>query len=344
MTADTTDASYWLNWRFLICAIWILSTMVVASVLIWKYEGFKKSRTGRRAVDQRETVGTLYEDEAWKTCLKGIHPAWLLAYRIIAFVVMLGLIVANVALDGAGIFYFYTQWTFVLVTLYFGYGSLVSLRGIYKHRNRIGEDEERGAYVAPTLGENGNTSNGSKSLTHEEYHGRKGAGACEYIFQIIYQMCGGAVAITDCIFWLVLYPFLTSKDYKTEFCNRFPLFRIAYFVLWTGVFVALSISRPVVLVCSLMVCFSNLDKQYCRNWTACTLRLIIVVNLQWIFHACKSMWWPYPFLDLSSSYAPLWYLGVGLMHLPCYGVFALIIRIKNLLLSRAFPESYQNER
>ncbi|XP_050120017.1 uncharacterized protein LOC126597281 isoform X2 [Malus sylvestris] len=324
MTADTTDPSYWLNWRFLICAIWILSTMVVASVLIWKYEGFKKSRTGRRAVDQRETVGTLYEDEAWKTCLKEIHPAWLLAYRIIAFVVMLGLIVANVALDGAGIFYFYTQWTFVLVTFYFGYGSSVSLRGIYKHLNRIGEDEGRGAYVAPTLRENSNTSNGSKSLTHEEYHGRKGAGACEYIFQIIYQMCGGAVAITDCIFWLVLYPFLTSKAYKLNFMMvimhsvnapfllgeaflnnmRFPLFRIAYFVLWTGVFVI----------------------------------------FQWIFHACKSMWWPYPFLDLSSSYAPLWYLGVGLMHLPCYGVFALIIRIKNLLLSRAFPESYQNER
>ncbi|CAN6548932.1 unnamed protein product [Malus baccata var. baccata] len=319
MTADTTDPSYWLNWRFLVCAIWILSTIVAASILIWKYEGFKKSTTGRRTKDEQEAVGALYEGEVWKTCLKGIHPAWLLAYRVIAFFVMLGLIVANVALDGGGIFYYYTQWTFALVTFYFGFGSSVSLCGIYKHRNRIGEDEERGAYVAPTLGESGNTFSGSKRLTHEEYPGREGAGACEYIFQIIYQMCGGAAVLTDCVYWLILsksdtldFMLVSMHSVNAVFLlgeavlnnMRFPLFRIAYFVLWTGAFVI----------------------------------------FQWIFHAFKSMAWPYSFLDLSSSYAPLWYIGIGLMHLPCYGFFAFIIRMKNLLLSRAFPESYQSER
>lgn len=36
------------------------------------------------------------------------------------------------------------------------------------------------------------------------------------------------------------------------------------------------------------------------------------------------------------------YLGVGLMHIPCYGIFALILRLKRLLLSRSFPDSYQS--
>ncbi|XP_028787139.1 uncharacterized protein LOC114743112 [Neltuma alba] len=329
MTADTTNPSYWLNWRFFLCALWIFISMSLAALLIWRHEGFNKSRLERRE-NQRDEVGLLYEDEAWQTCVKGIHPAWLLAFRIIAFLVLLALIIANVAADGGGIFYFYTQWTFTLVTIYFGVGSGLSIFGCFIYPNKFVDDAvnhsyldtELGIYVAPRLGGGEDMSNLPKSShSHQEPYAPRTAGLWGYIFQILFQTCAGAVVLTDFVFWFIIYPFLTSKDYSLNFLIvclhsinalfllgdtslnrlRFPMFRFAYFVLWTTIFVV----------------------------------------FQWIIHACVSIWWPYPFLDLSSSYAPLWYLAVGLLHIPCYGAFYLIIRLKLSWLSRAFPDSCQ---
>ncbi|KAI8528231.1 hypothetical protein RHMOL_Rhmol12G0134600 [Rhododendron molle] len=182
-------------------------------------------------------------------------------------------------------------------------------------------DAKRGTSVAPALEENAKLQHISKNMnSHEETRVRKTAGTWGYALQILYQVCAGAVTLTDCVFWFVLYPFLTSADYRLSFMDvsmhsinavfllgdvflnglRFPFFRIAYFILLTGIFVI----------------------------------------FHWIIHACVSMWWPYPFLDLSLPHAPIWYLGVGLLHLPCYSVFALIVRMKHLCLSRLFPDAY----
>uniref|UniRef100_A0A5B7AIX8 Transmembrane protein n=1 Tax=Davidia involucrata TaxID=16924 RepID=A0A5B7AIX8_DAVIN len=108
MTADTTTSSYWLNWMVLLCAVWVFLSMVFASILIFKYEVSRNSRQGSRE-DQKEPAGVLYDDEVWKRSLKGIHPAWLLAFCLVAFFVILVLMILNVSVDGGIIFYFYTQ-------------------------------------------------------------------------------------------------------------------------------------------------------------------------------------------------------------------------------------------
>ncbi|KAL8550512.1 hypothetical protein ACS0TY_009075 [Phlomoides rotata] len=222
MTADTTAPSYWLNWRFLLCAIWISVAMISAALIIWRYEGHKNSRN-RVNGDQREAAGQgrLYKDESWATCLKSIHPVWLLVYRVVAFCSLLALILADTIIHSVGIFYFYTQWTFTLVTIYFGIGFLLSIHGCLVNRCKadserdhcVGStDAERGSFVAPAVGENGN-GNDRYDLN------RDAASVWEYAFQIIFQTSAGAVVLTDSVFWLVIYPFLTDKDYKLSFVS-----------------------------------------------------------------------------------------------------------------------------
>ncbi|XP_024970977.1 uncharacterized protein LOC112509973 isoform X1 [Cynara cardunculus var. scolymus] len=321
MGPDTTTSSYWLNWRLFLCCVWILTSMAMASYLITKYEGPNNRKSRIREDDDEEEDdygGVLYDDEVWKPCLKGIHPAWLMTYRIFAFFVLLILIILNAIVDGGTIFYYYTQWTFTLITIYFGIGSLLSIYGCYQYHNKVGGDrseefDEEQAAIA-------NLPNAAKSIGRKDQnHPRQVAGLWGYAFQIIFQMQAGAVVLTDCVFWLIIVPFLAMKDYNLNFfiinmhsinavlllgdtalnSLRFPWFRIAYFILWTCVFVV----------------------------------------FQWVVHACIALWWPYPFLDLSSSFSPIWYLSVALLHVPCYGIFVLVIKLKHFLLSKWFPDS-----
>ncbi|KAK1408692.1 hypothetical protein QVD17_40682 [Tagetes erecta] len=252
-----------------------------------------------------DLIGILYEDETWMTSFISLHPAWLLVYRLIAFGVTLALLIAALIVYGANTLFFYTQWTFALVTFYFGLASSHSIYGCYKYWKQAGDDNINEAILDQEQGVPVSLHN------HGSTHG-KTAGVWGYFFQIVFQICSGAVGLTDSVFWFIIYPFLTPAAYNLHFLDvclhsinailllvdivlnrlRFPFFRLAYFGLWTCIF----------------------------------------VMFQWIVHACVSMWWPYSFLDLSSPYAPIWYLGVGLIHLPAYAIFALIVKGKQLLL------------
>ncbi|KZV52151.1 hypothetical protein F511_07106 [Dorcoceras hygrometricum] len=296
MTTDTTTSAYWLNWRFTLCSIWVLMSIVFASILISKSEGRRKTEETSAHNQPKDSPGVLYEDEVWRPCLTSIHPGWLLGFRVLAFLVLLLMLILNVAVDGGDIFYFYTQWTFTLITIYFGLGSLLSIHGCYRYRNEIHRgdrfDTEHGSYRTSTNGHNSNVLNVAKGMEHNEEHvHRRIAGFWGYLFQIIFQMNAGAVILTDIVFWFIIVPFLTIKDYNLNFliinmhsinavfligdtalnCLRFPWFRIGYFFLWTATFVI----------------------------------------FQWIVHACISIWWPYPFLDLSSPFSPLWYVALA---------------------------------
>ncbi|GER48752.1 sterol 4-alpha-methyl-oxidase 2-2, partial [Striga asiatica] len=301
MTADSTAPSYWLNWKFLVCATWVLIATVFSALLIWRHEGSRKQSSGE---SQHEAAGCLYEDEVWSTCSKSVHPIWLLAYRIIAFCALLALLLVDIVTLGA------IQWTFTLVTIYFGVGSFLSIRGClhYYREGKVKMDcqtcteSKNGSYVPPSLVESAVGPSQSEGSSHcGEPNIRTFASSLGYALQIIFQMCAGSVVLTDSVFWVVLYPYIAARrlnflivskhslnavfllgdailnhlSLKTlfrllldlefeinginKFLQRFPFFRIAYFVLWTCIYVifqwivALSFSGLVFSICSIVV-------------------------------------------------------------------------------------------
>ncbi|KAF0920371.1 hypothetical protein E2562_034833 [Oryza meyeriana var. granulata] len=328
MAVDTTAPEHWLNWRFTLCAVWVYSCMVLACFLIWKYEGPRSpDANGDGGGDSEEArppqaaSGVVYLEDCWKPCLEQIHPGWLLVFRVVSFFILASLLAVDVVVDGWSVFLYYTQWTFLLVTLYFGLGSVLSIYGCYQYSYKIVGDRagaDHGTYIIAPAGESAYDHSIKNPCTM--HGGREIAGFWGYLFQIMFQTNAGAVMITDLVFWFILYPFLAHNQYDMNFLLigthsinvvfmigdtalnslHFPWFRIAYFLLWTGAF----------------------------------------VNVQWLIHANVSIWWPYPFLDLAFPRAPVWYLVVAVLHFPCYALFALVMRLKQSLLERWFPHSY----
>ncbi|MCL7027742.1 hypothetical protein MKW94_008956, partial [Papaver nudicaule] len=272
-----------LNLQHAICAAKIINVanQNVAKSPISHSDSSRPAQVAQSVETQNGDSGALYEDEGWRPCLKDLHPAWLMAFRIIGFVVLLALLITKYQCCCQW------RWTFALVIIYFGLGSVISVNGCYGYRNKVGADHvESDPEQVNAENVNGSIINAMNStVVHEQNSDRKHAGVLVYAFQIIFQMSAGAVMVTDFVFWFVMVPFLAVKHYELNFflvsmhsvnaiflladaalnSLRFSWFSVAYFVLWTAIYVI----------------------------------------FQWVIHACVSLWWPYPFPDLSSSYAPL---------------------------------------
>ncbi|KAJ1691552.1 hypothetical protein LUZ63_015707 [Rhynchospora breviuscula] len=305
----------------------------------------------------------------WAPCFRGVPPVVLPVYRGLVAVLMSCVLYGMLVHRGLIGFYFYTQsaltthhsplsiphlhscihisfsyiyllssltlfslffnfvmsrWTFLLVILYFLIGAFISAHGCWVYsRQTTDQDVEQGNGFL-TIYTDDNLDNQTPLLTLTTNSGGKledqTAGTWGYCMQIIYQTCGGAVMLTDVTFWCLLVPFMSSAHFSVNlimgcmhslnllfllvdtFLNSmpFPWFGMTYFILWS-----------------------------------CTY-----VIFQWILHACGFSWWPYPFLELATPWAPLWYFCMALVHVPCYGIYWLIVKAKKTYFPKLFPHSY----
>ncbi|KAL3604370.1 hypothetical protein D5086_005229 [Populus alba] len=168
----------------------------------------------------RNHVGS---SQLWTSCWKGVHPGWLLATRFISFLVMSGLLWRDIVDWDATIFMYYTEWTFMLIMIYFALGTVMSAYGCWVSLKQpaVSEHGENSVFLKRDVEEDGTAT----STTYKEKKSggtiklrshcaeeaiRERAGFWGYLMQIIYQTCAGAVILTDIVFWCIIVPFLSN--------------------------------------------------------------------------------------------------------------------------------------
>lgn len=262
--------------------------------------------------------------DLWAPCWSGVHPVWLFLYRGSVFVFMTIWFLRLVVASGISDLFFYTQWTFALVTIYFAIATCISGRGCwinFKEGSR--RTEEADEFLDSDLETNRTKiDDGIVMGAYDKTTGKeRRAGIWGYVMLIVYQTSAGAAVLTDLTFWGLLVPFFyydsfTLKDVTDGMhslnllfllvdtsLNRmnFPWYGIIYFAFWSGAY----------------------------------------ITFQWVSHACGVSWWPYPFLKLDTPWAPLWYLALALVHVPCFLIYWIIVKAKDKYLPRFFPYAYE---
>ncbi|XP_058197416.1 uncharacterized protein LOC131313233 isoform X2 [Rhododendron vialii] len=303
--SSSTDSSigleYWVQWQVLVCALILILPSVVA-VRILKRELHRHP----------PLITSTSSSDLWLPCWTNLHPLWLLFFRAFAFASMSFILCRVViVLGGPFAFYFYTQWTFALVTLYFALATVVSARGCWRYSKNS------------FLGDKGESTKGATKFqsryTQQEVTEWK-ADFLEQLLQAVYQTCAGASMLADVVFWCLLLPFLLGDKFQLTLLIGSIHSVNAIFLMLDS---ALN-SQP----------FSWYGLAYFVLWS------VSYVVFQWILHACGFTWWPYPFLELSTPSAPLWYLALGLVHLPCYGIYVLLVKAKGSIFSGIFPYAF----
>ncbi|KAI3977279.1 hypothetical protein MKX01_030905 [Papaver californicum] len=340
-----------IHWYDFLCFLIVVSSIFAAIWMLLRHEendGTSKCSTKYESLlvsRPDEDIGNVSAEwtqpnhvgsyQLWTSCWRNLNPVWLLVTRFLSFVIMSRFLAWDIQMHGKIMFLYYTEWTFTLVIFYFALGTLTSAQGCWENsRKPVNENNGRDSSVETNMKE----SNKSKTTIsfwankvrgivkvqsyHEQDDMKEIAGFWGYLMQTVYQTCAGAVILTDIVFWFLIVPFLSVERVKLNLlmgCMHslnavfllidtalnslpFPWFRLAYFVLFSSTYVI----------------------------------------FQWVLHACGVSWWPYPFLDLSTKWAPLWYFLLALIHIPCYGLYAMIVKLKNGAFSKWFPRAFMS--
>jgi hypothetical protein len=338
-------------WPFLICIFMVTSFVVVGIAILCRYEGGKVSGPRLEQLEDPSIVGILpigylCREELWMSCGGAVRPELLLVFRALAVAYLLPQLLYNIVKDGFSGYFFYTQWTFTLLILYFSLALRVSVDHFVNEKfNRslpariespdfgdeqvmLDEDDEvEGAGVRSILqnGKDPATEQGKGQLPFAPGRGEKleDAGIAGYVTQAVFQAVLPAVLLTDMVYWCLLVPFVLPKTTRHTFIDV-NMHAVNALLLLTE-FALNSLRFPWFRI------------GYIILWSAS------YTYFQWtLFTTGLSHKWPYPFMDVKTPWAPAWYLFIIVFHGICFALCLLLALGKQSIWSRFnFPTTHR---
>ncbi|XP_058077304.1 uncharacterized protein LOC131225733 isoform X2 [Magnolia sinica] len=280
-----------------------------------RYESLLFDRSDRDGFVGQMRNGHVGSTQLWMSCWREVHPGWLLATRAVSAFVLAGFLAWDIRCYDSTIFVYYTEWTVALVIIYFALGTVISAHGCWMYSKHRLENEERGGRSRKAdLEESKSTVTTYKTAKisgaiegeghHEQEIIKQRAGFWGYLMQTVYQACAGAVMLTDIVFWCLIVPFLSIQHFSLNMLMGCMHTLNAVFLLLDTILNDMP--------------FPWFRLTYFVLWSC------IYIIFQWVIHACG-----FP-----------WYLCLALIHIPCYGLYALIVEAKNSIFPRLFPQAY----
>ncbi|KAK9086226.1 hypothetical protein Syun_028620 [Stephania yunnanensis] len=245
--------------------------------------------------------GYVTSSELWTSCWRGVKPIWLLILRLVSAVVMAIILLWDVRSYGSAIFIYYTEWTFALIILYFVLGTIVSAYGCLGYSDMLDrKTEEINEYLKEDFEEN-------KSRSTVSFLPNKISIKIKMQCRSNSDEIDGGTGFLGQLMQIV-YQCRSNGPHKLHVLVHYRAVSIASTLRTKQTDDMHAFSKRAVS-----------SPRYCSE------------------QSCK---WPYPFINLDDPWAPLWYFTLAALHIPCFALYALIVKVKNTAFSQLFPLDY----
>ncbi|KAH9625817.1 hypothetical protein KSS87_020471 [Heliosperma pusillum] len=209
-------------WYDTICFAIVGVAMLVSVYVLWRRERpggrmeetilMYRSLLVPRLDNYYNSTPVVNWSQLWCSCWRGLHPGFLLAFRLTSFFLLAAFLSWDIHVWGTSIFIYYTEWTFVLVMLYFAIGSVISAYGCWLYCSKNGRSLNVEEIEADGDIEESRSRKAGSNYYQEQKHDQtlQRAGFWGYLMQIVYQTCAGAVILTDVVFWGIIVPLMSN--------------------------------------------------------------------------------------------------------------------------------------
>jgi hypothetical protein len=233
---------------------------------------------------------------------------WLLYYRGFSVAYFFIIEITDIIYSEGKCLLFYTSWNYLLQLLYF------TLATIKTYKIFLAQTESPHQYSALV--------DESMSFLNSKYvHRRRG-----WIrLDLILDVCLATSVLIAVVVWSILYPLAVKNHTEYKFLN------------W------ISLSQHGINIIFLLVDFVSTHHVVCFDAMPLLITWPTMYSVfAWIVHGTSTKgFWPYPFMEVNTPSAPLWYGGLLAGHAISFFFVFFLSKIKHSILMETQRVSFE---